>query len=133
MRALTMVWIGGNAALVGYWIVRYAILRRRYTQVFRLWLETEHAEALVMDVFRTEAKRQQKAMERIYRDAGIPMPPNPWAFEGPVGGFEKVEPRVVRDIVFPTPFGSRFGFKVNAHNDAERAEILALMERRRSA
>lgn len=65
-------------------------------------IEHDWVDAMIENVFRVELKRQQIAMERIYRDAGIPMP--------------HVTPRVIAD---------EHGVFVRAHCEAEAAEIVS--------
>jgi hypothetical protein len=69
-------------------------------------MEHDWVDAMIENAFRVELKRQQIAMERIYRDAGIPMP-------------DTFVSRVVE---------STHGIFVRAHCEAEAAEIVSQSE-----
>ncbi len=70
-------------------------------ELMAIVVEHDHVDAILEDAFRLELKRQQTAMERIYRDAGIPLPTE--IYLGHATGFT-FGPDVgrVRDVVFQT-------------------------------
>jgi hypothetical protein len=111
MKALTILWLGGSAALVGYLLTRYAILQSQLTRARKLLVAHAHTEALIEDDCRAITRRNEDAYRRLYRDI--------LADSAPV---QRVTP-----CVFQTglPRGSVIGCEVRAHNVVEAAEIVS--------
>ena len=52
MRTIVLLWIGANAAWVGFMFTRSVLLERRLKRISRMFLDHEYDEALDEDTFR---------------------------------------------------------------------------------
>jgi hypothetical protein len=113
MRYAAIAWIGGTAGLVGYLMVRYAMLQSQLARARKLLIEHDHTEALVENAFHNEARRLDQGLDRLYRDAGL-LPPED----------RQVRRRVT--VCEIAPHGIiEAGVCVRAHCVEEAAEIIA--------
>jgi hypothetical protein len=62
MKALFLLWVGGNAAVVGYLVVRTALLRKRMRHIRRLFIEGDWDEAIQEDRVRRWARANASLM-----------------------------------------------------------------------
>jgi hypothetical protein len=66
MRTLFLLWVGGNAAVVGYFVVRSALLRKRMRYLYELMIERDWGEAIQEDRVRRWARANARLMTDMW-------------------------------------------------------------------